>query len=263
MTIKRRLAVMIDADNAQAALLPQILEEVNKHGVTVIRRVYGDWTTPQLKGWKDVLHSHALQPMQQFSYTAGKNATDCSLIIDAMDIIYSADVDGICIVSSDSDYTRLATRIRESNLFVMGIGRQDTSPAFVNACDVFAYTEKLCPTPKSNGTKPTASKSTARPPATKAPSEKKSNTNAVPTAKQTKALKKLMQAAVSSSAQEDGWVFLGALGTSLKKIDPAFDPRSYGHKLLSKLVEAVPYIDTRKETRQGGNSVVYVRLKEN
>ncbi|MCA9886503.1 MAG: NYN domain-containing protein, partial [Anaerolineae bacterium] len=169
MDSKRRLALMIDADNAQASLLPQILAEVNKYGVTVIRRVYGDWTTTQLKGWKELLHSHALQPMQQFSFTAGKNATDCSLIIDAMDIIYSADVDGICIVSSDSDYTRLATRIRESNLFVMGIGRKATSPAFVNACDVFAYTEKLCLTSKSNGIKPTASKSKAKPTATKAP----------------------------------------------------------------------------------------------
>ena len=152
MADTRRLALLIDGDNAQASLLEQMIAEVNKYGVVTIRRVYGDWTEPQMKSWKEALHVSALQPFQQFRYTTGKNATDSAMIIDAMDILYTAGVDGFCIVSSDSDYTRLATRIREKNLFVMGIGKATTPRAFVNACDVFVYTENLTteqPLPKS------------------------------------------------------------------------------------------------------------------
>lgn len=143
MTTTRRLAMLIDGDNAQAALLDQMLAETGKYGIITIRRVYGDWTEPQMKSWKQTLNTHALQPVQQFRYTVGKNATDSAMIIDAMDVLYTAGVDGFCLVSSDSDYTRLATRIREKNMFVMGIGKAMTPRAFVNACDVFVYTENL------------------------------------------------------------------------------------------------------------------------
>lgn len=241
MAANRRLALMIDGDNAEAKLLPQVLAEVSRYGIMTIRRVYGDWTTTQLKGWKEILHTYALKPEQQFSYTTGKNSTDSALIIDAMDIIYTAGVDGICIVSSDSDYTRLATRIREKNLFVMGIGRKLTPRSFVNACDIFVYTENLPPVTEDDETPPSKSKS-------------KSKTG---DGKQ-RSLKQLFLTAFDSVVQEDGWAHLGGLGSSLRQLDPGFDPRTYGHKLLSQLVEATPYFETRKQSKG-----IYVRLKQN
>ena len=241
MAANRRLALMIDGDNAEAKLLPQVLAEVSRYGIMTIRRVYGDWTTTQLKGWKEILHTYALKPEQQFSYTTGKNSTDSALIIDAMDIIYTAGVDGICIVSRDSDYTRLATRIREKNLFVMGIGRKLTPRSFVNACDIFVYTENLPPVTEDEEMPPSKSKS-------------KSKTG---DGKQ-RSLKQLFLTAFDSVVQEDGWAHLGGLGSSLRQLDPGFDPRTYGHKLLSQLVEATPYFETRKQSKG-----IYVRLKQN
>lgn len=181
MAVTRKLALLIDGDNAQASLLDKMLAEASKYGVLTIRRVYGDWTEPELKSWKQTLQTHALQPIQQFRNTVGKNATDSALIIDAMDILYTAGVDGFCIVSSDGDFARLATRIREKNLFVMGIGKSNTPRAFVNACEVFVYTENLSresadvltpvPTPKRSARKPksdsSAVESTAKKPAAK------------------------------------------------------------------------------------------------
>ncbi|MBK8024079.1 MAG: NYN domain-containing protein [Chloroflexi bacterium] len=140
---QRRLAMLIDGDNAQPSIMDKMIAEASKYGVITIRRIYGDWTESSMKSWKSTLHTYAVQPIQQFSYTVGKNATDSALIIDAMDILYTAGVDGFCLVSSDSDYTKLAMRIREKNLFVMGIGRRTTPRAFVNACDMFVYTENL------------------------------------------------------------------------------------------------------------------------
>ena len=145
MSDSRPIAILIDGDNAQPSLIEHVLAETAKYGIVTTRRVYGDWTTPQMTGWKDSLNSFAVQPMQQFRYTVGKNATDSALIIDAMDLLHGGTVGGFCIVSSDSDYTRLATRIREQGLFVMGVGRSDTPKAFVNACEVFVYTENLTP----------------------------------------------------------------------------------------------------------------------
>ncbi|MFZ4802979.1 MAG: NYN domain-containing protein, partial [Chlorobium sp.] len=140
---RRKIAMLIDGDNAQSSLLSQMLVEAGKYGMVTVRRIYGDWTTPNMNSWKDVLNFHAIQPIQQFRYTIGKNATDSAMIIDAMDILHSRVVDGFCLVSSDSDYTRLATRIRETGIFVMGIGEKKTPKPFVNACDVFVYTENL------------------------------------------------------------------------------------------------------------------------
>lgn len=258
MGTNRRLALMIDGDNAQAALLPQMLAEVSKYGVMTIRRVYGDWTEANMKSWRDVLHSYALQPVQQFRYTQGKNATDSALIIDAMDIIYTADVNGVCIVSSDSDYTHLATRIREKNLFVMGIGKGMTPLAFVNACDVFVYTENLQPTADGDiKTEASVSSKTTKKKVTETTAK---DTTASPPLKNLKKLKGLMRTAFDLAAPEDGWSHLGNIGHFLRQLDPAFDPRTYGRKLLSQLVTDLPdFIEVKKDkTNQGG---VYIRLK--
>src|SRR6187401_57781 len=148
-SLRNKIAILIDGDNAQSSLLPQMLVEAGRHGQVTVRRIYGDWTTNSMNSWKDTLNFHAFQPIQQFRYTIGKNATDSAMIIDAMDILHSGVVDGFCLVSSDSDYTRLATRIRETGIFVMGIGEKKTPKPFVNACDVFVYTENLITEKKS------------------------------------------------------------------------------------------------------------------
>ena len=156
VTPSQRIAMLIDGDNAQPSMIEKMLAETTKYGLITIRRIYGDWTASNMGGWKDVLQTHAIQPIQQFRYTVGKNATDSAMIIDAMDLFYSGSVDGFCLVSSDSDYTRLATRIRENGIFVMGIGKKQTPRAFVNACDLFVYTENLGP---AEPAKPETSKS--------------------------------------------------------------------------------------------------------
>ena len=238
--------MLIDGDNAQASLLEQMIAEVNKYGVVTIRRVYGDWTEPQMKSWKEALHVSALQPFQQFRYTTGKNATDSAMIIDAMDILYTAGVDGFCIVSSDSDYTRLATRIREKNLFVMGIGKATTPRAFVNACDVFVYTENLTteqPLPKS------------------APAGGKQSKPANATAPEQDALlsvESLFQTAFDQAVQDNGWAQLSTVGTKLRQLDPAFDPRTYGYRTLSLLVNAHAG-DLRGAAQEGQRPADYLR----
>jgi uncharacterized LabA/DUF88 family protein len=254
MDINRKLALMIDGDNAQASLLPQMLAEVSKYGIMTIRRVYGDWTTTQLKGWKEVLHDYALKPEQQFSYTSGKNATDSALIIDAMDFIYTAGIDGICIVSSDSDYTRLATRIREKNLFVMGIGRSITPRSFVNACDIFVYTENLQSLPDIDS-KAEALSSNQSP-------EQLDKVDA----SDLKRLKKLLRTAFDSAVRENGWAHLSAIGTALRKLDPAFDPRTYGYKQLSPMLmelakEFPDFMKLEKRKSKNGSEVIYMQIK--
>ncbi len=253
METNLRLALMIDGDNAQAALLPQMLAEVSKYGTMTIRRVYGDWSEPNMKSWKDVLHIYALQPQQQFSYTKGKNATDIALIIDAMDILHTGGVDGFCIASSDSDYTRLATRIREQNLFVLGIGRKNTPPSFVNACTVFVYAENLQAV-AADGTKTEVS----------VPVTEKAIETFVKDAADPARLEDLFRTAFELAVQDDGWAHLGAMGGFLRQIDPAFDPRTYGHKQLSQLVKAYPkFIEVRKTETTGGSAAIYIRLKTN
>lgn len=215
-----RLAVLIDADNAQSSVVRQLLVEISKYGVATVKRVYGDWTTPNLKGWKESLNANALQPIQQFSYTSGKNATDSSLIIDAMDLLHSGRVDGFCLVSSDSDFTRLATRIRESGLVVYGFGEQKTPPAFVAACDKFIYTEILrvekSPTPVP----------------------------AVETV-EGKTLENILRNAVTAATQEDGWALLSTVGSLITKTNPAFDSRNYGFGKLGELVRAQTYLELK------------------
>ena len=231
----RPIAMLIDGDNAQPSLIEHVLGETTKYGIVTTRRVYGDWTSPQMSGWKDSLHSYAVQPMQQFRYTVGKNSTDSALIIDAMDLLHGGTVGGLCIVSSDSDYTRLATRIREQGLFVMGVGRSDTPKSFVNACEVFVYTENLSPQ-----------------------SEKKVPASDLAASDWTQ----IAIRAIEMAAQDDGWAFLGAVGNYLRQLDPAFDARSYGYKQLSPLIKSRTDLFETKESRTGGGaSQVYVRLK--
>jgi uncharacterized LabA/DUF88 family protein len=218
-SLSRKIAVLVDGDNAQPTLLEKILAEASKYGVVTIRRIYGDWTTSNMGGWKDILHTHAIQPIQQFRYTKGKNATDSAMIIDAMDIVYTGSVEGFCFVSSDSDYTRLGTRIREKGFFVMGVGRKSTPRAFVNACEVFVYTENLA-----------ADRDSAVRRGSKQPGSA--------TAEDVPDPLDLLKEAFDMVVDEDGWAPLNMMGQQLRQLDPGFDPRTYGHKQLSLLLKA-------------------------
>lgn len=236
--------MLIDGDNAQASLLPQMLVEASKYGQVTIRRIYGDWTTVSMNSWKKVLNNHAVQPVQQFRYTIGKNATDSAMIIDAMDILHSGDVSGFCLVSSDSDYTRLATRIREAGIFVMGMGEKKTPKPFVNACDMFVYTENLAPKPK-----PTRSRSKSTTTATRTP---KADPEPIP----------LLKQAFEVAVREDGWASMAMMGNALYQIDPSFDPRTYGHSQLSRLIgKYKKYFELRTQ-ESNGTTLFYIKSKE-
>lgn len=226
-TSNQKLAVLIDADNAQSSIVQELLAEVSRHGVASVKRAYGDWTTTNLKGWKDTLHRMAIQPMQQFSYTAWKNSTDSSLIIDAMDLLHGGRLDGFCLVSSDSDFTRLANRIREAGLVVYGFGEKKTPEAFVAACDRFVYTEILRP-PAVEEAK--ALPEEARPPA--------------PT------LAPMVKQAVTVAARDDGWASLSLVGSFLLKTNPSFDPRNYGCQKLGELMRLQRYLEIRGRLRR-------------
>ena len=239
---KQRIAILIDGDNAQPSLTKFILAETGKYGMITIRRNYGDWTEQNMNSWKETLHTYAIQPIQQFRYTAGKNATDSALIIDAMDILYEGVVDGFCIVSSDSDYTRLATRIREKGIFVMGVGRKTTPRAFVNACQVFVYTENLVPQPRK------------RPVVENKQTNHQNNKD--------EALQ-LLKSAFDLAVQDSGWAFLGTIGNHLQQLDPGFDSRTYGHSRLSSLIKTYPHVFQLKENRKrDGTTIISVKLKE-
>jgi uncharacterized LabA/DUF88 family protein len=233
-TTTGNLAVLVDADNAQASVIAELLAEVANYGTATVKRAYGDWTTPNLASWKDVLHVHAIQPIQQFRYTTGKNATDSALIIEAMDLLHGGKVDGFCLVSSDSDFTRLATRIREAGLSVYGFGEQKTPKPFVAACDKFIYTEIL--------RKPSPGSLVAP---VQAP------------------LKPLLISAITATAQEDGWALLGRVGELVLKKDPSFDPRNFGFKKLGELVKAQPYLKVKSTPTSEGsqNMQLFVRVK--
>ena len=231
-----KLAVLIDADNAQASLVAELLAEVAKFGVASIKRAYGDWTTTNLKQWKEHLNKHAIQPIQQFSYTTGKNATDASLIIDAMDILHENSLDGFCLISSDSDFTRLATRIRESGLIVYGFGEKKTPEAFIAACDKFVFTEIL--------------------------KEKKEIENKDES--HNKQLKNIVTSAINAVSKDDGWARLSNVGSYINKNNPSFDSRNYGYEKLGKLIRNLNYIviDERKFNDDSNNVHIYIRIKE-
>lgn len=216
---QKKLAVLIDADNTPARIVSGLLAEIAKYGIASVKRIYGDWTNPHLKGWKESLLEYSIIPIQQFGYTVGKNATDAAMIIDAMDLLYTERFDGFCIVSSDSDFTSLAARIREEGLMVYGFGEVKTPRPFVVACDKFIYTEILREDEYSESSEPKNRKSSAD-------------------LKQDTKLVSLLRFAVEDSADDTGWAYLGNVGQNIAKRDPAFDSRTYGHKKLGELIDA-------------------------
>ena len=266
---QRRLAVLIDADNAQPAVIEGLLGEIAKYGVASVKRIYGDFTSTRMTQWKQALLKHSINPVQQFAYTSGKNATDSSLIIDAMDLLYTQRFDGFCLVSSDSDFTRLAQRLREEGLLVYGFGEKKTPDAFVQACDKFVYTEVL----RTEATPRTAAKPAAAPPAKKAAKSapQKPATAAVPAtpAPATGAKDKageplplaLIRQAIEEASDENGWAFLGSVGSYLNKIRPDFDPRLYGHRKLSDLFnhQSRHFAIEERTVAGSSNKMIYIR----
>ncbi|MGV3696218.1 NYN domain-containing protein [Flavobacterium sp.] len=236
------IAILIDGDNAQPKILKEMLEEVAKYGKATIRRIYGDWTTSQMKGWKDSLNQHSFNPIQKFAYTSGKNSTDSSLIIDAMDILHERNIDGFCIVSSDSDYTGLAKRIREQGVFVMGIGRKNTPIAFIQSCEIFTFVENIYPEEELVPDEP----KTVKKPSRKVSQVQQPKVEKVPTKEESKNL--MIDKAFDISVDEDELAYVSQIGTNLRRIDPSFDTRAFGFKNLTRLFESLPnYEVVRKD----------------
>ncbi len=269
----RKVALLIDGDNAQPSLIGQILTEAGKYGLVTIRRIYGDWTTVNMSGWKNALNDNAIQPIQQFRYTIGKNATDSAMIIDAMDILHGHLVDGFCIVSSDSDYTRLATRIREMGFFVMGVGKRSTPKAFVNGCNIFIYTENLQPRggrerearePRRRERGGAARKGGGK----ESQAQKEEREEHEDREDRAEAAAKfdpvpLLKGAFDMAVHEDGWANLGEIGFYLRQLDPGFDPRTYGFKQLSQLINSQKTLfDVHSRGEEGGGAAIYIRLRE-
>jgi len=237
----QKLAVLIDADNAQPSIIEGLLAEIAKYGTANVKRIYGDWTGTHLKGWKDVLLKHSIQPIQQFRYTIGKNATDSAMIIDAMDLLFTNKFDGFCIVSSDSDFTKIASRLRESGLVVYGFGEKKTPEPFVSACDKFIYTEVLISKEDDNL------------------SIKRKSANEL---KQDTKLVNLLRNAVEASSDESGWSHLAPVGNNIAKQVPDFDPRNYGYKKLGELVAATKLFEIEERLVGDGQSkAVYIKDK--
>ncbi len=236
---QNRLAVLIDADNAQPSITEELLSEVSKYGVANVKRIYGDWTKPSLGGWKSVLLEHSIQPVQQFRYTVGKNATDSAMIIDAMDLLYTKRFDGFCLVSSDSDFTRLASRIREEGVLVYGFGEKKTPKAFVSACDKFVFTEVLRFQEDAQ------------------PAVKPKTSNQL---KSDAKLVALLRSALEAASDESGWAHLGAVGSNIAKQAPEFDPRNYGFGKLGELAMATKLFDIDERVQSDGHSkAIYIR----
>ncbi|MBS1744219.1 MAG: NYN domain-containing protein [Bacteroidetes bacterium] len=246
-----RLAVLIDADNVPYSNIKDVMEEIAKYGTPTFKRIYGDWTKPTVSGWKNVLLENAITPIQQYSYTSGKNSSDSALIIDAMDILYSGKVDGFCIISSDSDFTRLATRLREAGMKVFGIGQKKTPNPFIVACDKFIYMEIIGVTDENATaeaeTKTAISKSKAKPAVEKIG----------------KGTFKLIKTTINDLADENGWAFLGDVGNLILKKQPNFDSRVYGFSKLSQLIRSFPQFEMdKRETDKSGIKLIYIRNKD-
>jgi uncharacterized LabA/DUF88 family protein len=239
-----RLAVLFDADNVPHAYVKGMLEEIAKYGTPTFKRIYGDWTKTNNAGWKGVLLENAITPIQQYSYTVGKNATDSAMIIDAMDILYTGRVDGFCIVSSDSDFTRLATRLREAGMFVIGMGEKKTPEPFITACDKFIYIEILSADENYLDEKRKR--------------QKKSQENQID-----KRIINLIRSSINDLADESGWAFLGEVGTLILKKRPNFDPRNYGFKKLLYLIKSLDNLEVdERQSEHGSSRHVYVRVKQ-
>lgn len=261
-----KIALLIDGDNAQASLINEIVAEVSKHGKATIRRIYGDWTDSRMNSWKAVLNENSISAMQSFAYTTGKNATDGSMIIDAMDLLHSKTIDGFCIVSSDSDFTSLSKRIREEGLFVMGIGRKTTPIAFKNSCEVFTHTENLVPALNETSDviesliEDTGAK-TNKPIRKSVPKNDNKEKNSISVNKNIpkKDIEKIDKAFYLATNEEDG-TYIAKVGIILRQIDPTFDPRSFGYKNLSQLFENIDkYLVVKNEVN--GLNHPLVKLK--
>lgn len=249
-----KFAVLIDADNISYQYIGAILEEIAKYGSPTFKRIYGDMTNPYLSGWKGVLLKHAITPIQQFGYTIGKNSSDSALIIDAMDILYTGNVDGFCIISSDSDFTRLAMRLRESGKIVLGFGEQKTPEAFIAACNRFTYIEILESSSEEEEPQPTADK------------DKKIVKKAAPkkqsSVKLDKKLIRLIKNSINDLAEDDEWVFLGTLGNLIMKKKPEFDSRNYGFKKLLDLIRSISSVEiSERQTNRDNVTHFYVKNK--
>jgi hypothetical protein len=243
MNTNLNMAVLIDGDNIPSAYVKEMMEEIAKYGNPTIKRIYGDWTRPTLTKWKNVLLENAITPIQQYGYTKGKNATDSAMIIDAMDILYSGDVNGFCLVSSDSDFTRLATRLREAGMQVIGIGERKTPNPFIVACDKFIYIEIL-----------------------KKQTEKKVESKEVSEPEYDKITKKeisLIYSTISDLSDDDGWAFLGDVGSLLQKKRPNFDARNYGFDKLTPLIKSINQFEVeQRESLKGKSKLIFVKNKE-
>ena len=245
-TTQPKLAVLIDAENAQYSIIENLLAEIAKYGIASTKRIYGDWTHPKLKGWKDTLLKYSMQPFQQFEYTRGKNSSDSALIIDAMDLLYSENFDGFCIVSSDSDFTRLAARLREAGMTVYGFGEKKTPEAFRVACDKFIFTEILREEYDEDEAKVSAKQKNAA-------AELMRNTKII----------NLIRSAVDACADDSGWAYLGSIGQFIAKKSPDFDSRNYGFKKLVELLDAVKQYEKDERTLNNApGKLIYFRKKK-
>lgn len=245
MNTNSNLAVLIDGDNIPSAHIKEMMEEIAKYGNPTIKRIYGDWTNPYLSKWKTLLLENAITPIQQYAYTTGKNATDSAMIIDAMDILYSEKVNGFCLVSSDSDFTKLATRLREAGMQVIGIGEKKTPNPFIVACDKFIYIEII-----------------------RKQTEKKENFSPKDNVKEsidkiTPKVILLISTTISDLSDEEGWAFLGDVGSLLQKKQPNFDSRNYGFEKLTPLIKSIGNFELeRRENPKSKNKLIFVKNKE-
>ncbi|MDR0326104.1 MAG: NYN domain-containing protein [Oscillospiraceae bacterium] len=270
-----RLAVLIDADNVPRRCIKPVMEEIAVYGNPTLKRIYGDWTTPNLAKWKDDLLENALTPIQQYSYTYGKNATDSAMIIDAMDILYSGNVDGFCIVSSDSDFTRLAIRLREAGKKVIGLGERKTPSPFIVACDRFIYIEVLgkqaAPQP-APAVKPPKKTAKAAPPAVPTPAadvpqrpagnqQPQQEPAAKPKAPIPQDIIEYISLTIEDVGDDEGWAYLGEVGSLLQKKRPDFDSRNYGYKKLSSMLESCGYFEVDFRGNASNGKLIYVRVK--
>jgi hypothetical protein len=250
-----RLAVLIDADNIPYANVKGMLEEIAKYGTPTFKRIYGDWTKPTVAGWKSVLLENAITPVQQYSYTKGKNSTDSAMIIDAMDILYSGKVDGFCIVSSDSDFTRLATRLREAGMKVIGIGEKKTPPSLIAACDKFIYLEII--NSSVSASEPTVDVKRRGKPGL---ANKKADDNDLQAAN--RRVKHLIATSISDLADENGWAYLGDVGNLILKKQPDFDPRNYGFIKLTPLIRSLDFEIDERDSGRDNIKLIYIRNKK-
>lgn len=250
-----RLAVLIDADNIPYINVKGMLEEIAKYGTPTFKRIYGDWTLPTVAGWKSVLLENAITPVQQYSYTKGKNSTDSAMIIDAMDILYSGKVDGFCLVSSDSDFTRLATRLREAGMKVIGIGEKKTPAPFIVACDKFVYLE-IISSPTVASEPPVIKRKTGRQSRSKQKSEENDNLN------QIRRAKRLIASSISDLADENGWAYLGDVGNLILKKQPDFDPRIFGFAKLTPFIKSLDFEIDERDSGQSGIKHIYIRNRK-